>query len=179
MKKLAALFILLSAFNAGAQTLALPEIPSSQKYEDISTRGVELCMNLNYVLALELQASMVEKHKKTPFIDPQELTLLTEFDPYRIHMIKSAMLGAFLTDAASDLIDGFIPDEDTLRLVQNYNLSATQEDLKKTVATCNKYVEIILPKVDPQKNVYLAIEGQKKLLSENLFEELKKLDTQK
>jgi len=172
MKKLAILSLLLTSFFASAQSLELPAPPKSGKYEDASTRGVELCMNLNYVLAHELEAAIREKHKKNPFISVDELLIITEFEPYREYMLNSALLGSFLTMAGSDLIDGFIPDEDTLQKVNNYYLTPPALEVKKDLDTCNKYVEIIGEKVDPEKGIRLSIAGQKKLLSENLFKEL-------
>lgn len=172
MKKLATLIFGLFSAIAFAQSLDIPELPKSGKYEDVSTRGVELCMNLNYIIAAEFQATISEKHSKTPFADAQELLLLTEFEPYRIHMLNSALLGSFLTAAGSELIDGFIPDEDTIKKVNAYYKTVSKPDLQKNVELCEKYVDVISPKVDPDKGITLAVEGQKRLLSENLFKEL-------
>lgn len=176
MKKIATIILGLSSAISFAQSLEVPELPKSGKYEDVSTRGVELCMNLNYILALELQATISEKHAKTPFIDAQELLLLTEFDPYRVHLLNSALLGSFLTAAASDLIDGFVPDEDTIKKVNAYYQTVSKPELKQTIDLCEKYVDIIRPKVDPDKQITLAIDGQKRLLSENLFKDLKNVN---
>lgn len=174
MKIIVAILSVIFTLGAHAQDLDLPPPPASEKYEDASTRGAELCMNINYVLALELKAAMSEKHKKTPFIDPSEILLVVEFENYRERMLDSTLLGMFLTETASDLIDGFIPDEDTLKKVTSYYLKADKLEVEKTLNICTKYVNIITPKVDPGRKITLALAGQRKLLSEDLLKEMNK-----
>ena len=174
MKKIATTILLFTSMTAFGQAISLPAPPASGKYEEASTRGVELCMNLNYIMAMDLQSSILEKHKKTPFLSADELLVITDFEPYRINMLNSALLGKFLTEAASDFIDGFVPNEDTLNLVSSYYFNAPKESVQNTVTICNSYVDIIRPKVDSANTITLAIGGQKKLLSEDLFRELTK-----